>query len=861
VAAPSAQAVETILKNGTILTVTKGTTQNGDLLIKDGKIAAIGKGLKVPAGAKVIDATGKFVMPGIIDAHSHLAIEGGVNDMAEVISPQVNIYDVVNHTDPGIKWALAGGVTAINAMHGSANPIGGLAATLKLRWGRSADEMRFAGAPQQIKFALGENPKRVHADQGVATRLGVAETIRQQFTAAREYMREWDAYNRKKQAGEKAVPPRKDLQLESLAGVLRGEISIQCHSYRADEIEMLMKLSDEFGFKVGTFQHVLEGYRVAPEMAKRGIGASTFSDMWGYKLEAYDGILHNAAAMTTWGVRASINSDSGERIRRLNLDAAKSLRYGGLTEDQCLALVTINPAWQLGVDRQTGSLEVGKDADISVWDAHPLSTYSKCVATLVDGDVYFERKTDGAATFGLAGAPTVQAAAAVEGGRTGRRRAAETVQTVSTGAPAPASPASKPAASSFTPLAIPVTAKPSAPATFAITDARIVTVSGPVIERGTILVEDGRIKAVGASVAVPAGVRVIRASGQTVTPGFINATGSLGLTEISSVEESQDLGERGSLKAHLRAAEAYRTHSAWVGLSRCAGITSSLVSPRGAGWMGQPALMHTAGRTIEEAAVVPEIAQALSLGGGFGPPRGGEGGIGGGDAAQQSTGGATDAITKALTDARDYARQLDAARGGGAAPRDNLTSAALIPVARQERPVIISGSSRSDVERAVTFGSTNKVNVIVSGGREADAAADALNKAGVPVIFTELTGMPMPSDAYDKQFSAPKRLHAAGVKFCIATSDAVNLAQNAAIAAAFGLPREEALKAITLYPAQILGVERDLGSIEPGKIADLLITDGDPLEYRTKIKRVFINGVEAPLVSKHSLLFEEYRKK
>ncbi len=848
-----ALAADTIIKNATVLTVTKGTIQNGDVLIRDGKVAGIGRNLRVPAGAKVIDATGKFVMPGIIDAHSHMAIEGGINEGTEVISAEVDINDVINEKDNGIKWALAGGVTTINTMHGSANPIGGIAATLKLRWGKNADELKFAGARRHIKFALGENPKRVHAERGVTTRLGVAETLRQQFTAAREYMRDWDDYNRKKLAGDNPLPPRRDIKLDNIASVLKGETWLQAHCYRADEIEMLLKLSDEFGFKIGALQHVLEGYKVAPEIASRGFGASTFADFWGYKLEAYDGISYNPAAMTQWGVRASVNSDSGERIRRLNLDAAKSLRYGGLTDDQCLALITINPAWQLGVDKQTGSIEVGKDADLGVWDAHPLSVYAKCVTTLVDGQVYFSRSSDGTATFGAT--TDVRPPTTALNPQSAIRN------------PQSGSVTRQPSSVAFPPAH--VTAKPSAPATFAITNVRIVPVSSPEIPRGTIVVENGRITQIGPDVTVSSGIKTVNARGYSVYPGFINAAGTLGLTEISSVPESQDLGEQGPLKAHLRAADAFNAHSAHVGVARMAGVTSTLVAPRGQGWMGQASLMHTAGRTVEESTVAADFAHALGLsGGGFGRRGGGgEGGINPVEdpAAAQARTNIRQTVEKALDDSRDYGRAVDAykrsADPSNRPPKPDLTLAALVPAARKLKPVIMSASSADDIEQAVKFGGDKSLQVIVTGGRDADKAAASLNKSGVPVIFTDLLSMPVAGDAYDKNFSAPRRILEAGIKFCIAAAETPTLALHAGMAAAFGLPRDEALKAITLYPAQILGVERDLGSLEVGKIADLLITDGDPLEFRTEIKRIYINGVEAPLTSRHRQLYDEFRRK
>lgn len=854
------RAQEILLKDATVLTVTRGTIREGDVLIRDGKIAAVGRNLKASKEAKVISLKGKYVMPGMVDTHVHLAIEGGVNEATETVSAEVDIGDVINEKDTSIRLNLARGVTTVNAMHGSANPIGGLTQTLKMRWGRSAEELKFEGARKHIKFALGENPKRVHQDRGIASRLGVADTYRQRLTAAREYMRDWEEYRRKMQAGESVIPPRKDLELENLAAVLRGEIWVQCHSYRAEEIEMLMKLSDEFGFKIGAFQHVLEGYKIAPEMAKRNIGASTFADNWGYKVEAYDGISFNAAAMTQWGVRASLNTDWPVLRIGLNYEAAKSLRYGGLSDDQCLALVTINPAWQLGIDHRIGSIEVGKDADISVWEGHPLSVYSRCVMTLIDGQIYFERKADGTSVFGVPAppsAPPANAPATSAAANSAPQPAAENKPTIP--------------ASSFVPLQLPTSTALNGSATFALTDARIVTVSGPVIEQGTILVENGRIKAVGRDVTVPSGVRVVNARGLSVYPGFINAATTLGLTEISSVQETQDLGERGAMKAQLRAADAYNTHSAWIGVARCAGITAALVSPRGSGWMGQSALMRTAGRTVEEATVVGEAAQALSLSGAPGtaaPPSGGEpvfAPSGSAAPAQTSPLSVREQVERSLSEAREFAQQWEAYRRGAdpsaRPPRENLLLQAIIPVVRKERPVILSANQPDDIEQAVQFGVRNDLRVIITGGSEADRAAAVLNRYGVPVIYTGLFGGVGGNDSYDRHFSAPKRIFDAGIKFCIATSASSNLTLHAGLAAAYGLPKEEALKAITLYPAQILGVGKDLGSIEVGKIADLILTDGDPLEYRTKIRRMFIGGVEVPLVSRHSQLYEQFRKK
>ncbi len=384
----------TIIRNATVMTVSNGTMENTDVLIRDGKIAEIGQNLSVPNGAKEIDATGKYVMPGIIDAHSHLAADA-INEGSVSVSAMVGIKDVLNPDQIGIYRALAGGVTSANILHGSANPVGGRNAVVKFRWGSDAEGMYMEGAPEGIKFALGENTKRDrNPDRYPATRMGVQDVIRQAFVEAQQYRKDWQQYDAARARGETVIPPRVDLKLQTMAEILEGTRLVHAHSYRADEILQLIRLADEFGFRIATFQHVLEGYKVADEIAAHGAGASTFSDWWGYKVEAYEAIPYNAALMTERGVTASINSDSGEEIRHLNQEAAKSMKWGGLTEDQALALVTLNPAKQLGVADHVGSLEVGKDADIVIFNNHPLSVYGVVEQTIIDGQVYFDRQVD-----------------------------------------------------------------------------------------------------------------------------------------------------------------------------------------------------------------------------------------------------------------------------------------------------------------------------------------------------------------------------------------------------------------------------------------------------------------------------------
>jgi imidazolonepropionase-like amidohydrolase len=392
-APPAGTAQDLAIRNATILTVTQGTIENGTIVVRNGRIAAVGADVAVPAGMRVIDGTGRFVMPGIIDAHSHMAIEGGINEGAESVTPEVILP--LRHDDITIQRALAGGVTAALLLHGSANTIGGQGAVIKMRWGQPADSLYFRGAHRIVKFALGENVTRASstapADQRrfPMSRMGVEQTLRWWFSRAQEYDREWQQYRARRDRN--AVEPRRDLRLEALADILRGDIQVHAHSYRGDEILMLIRVAEDFGFTVNTFQHVLEGYKVADEMARHGAMASSFAESWAYKVEAWDAIPHNMAIMADRGVTVSVNSDSGERVRRMYQEAAIGMKYGGMSETEALKMITLNPALQLGVADRAGSIEVGKDADLAIFNGHPFAPASHVELTIVDGRVYFDR--------------------------------------------------------------------------------------------------------------------------------------------------------------------------------------------------------------------------------------------------------------------------------------------------------------------------------------------------------------------------------------------------------------------------------------------------------------------------------------
>ncbi|PYX92949.1 MAG: amidohydrolase [Acidobacteria bacterium] len=388
---------DVVIRGGTLLTVTHGKIENGSIYIHNGKIAAIGKTVEAPASATVVDATGKWVMPGLIDSHSHIALDGDVNEATSPVTPAMMMKDAFDYDDKAIYRALAGGVTTSLLLHGSANVIGGQAVVIKHKYGLGRDDLLFPGAPQSIKFASGENPKRVYGgrNQLPSTRMGNFEVMRQAFTDAREYIRDWEKYDAKVKKGDKeARPPKKDLKLEALADVLRGKLLVQIHCYRADEFLTEMAIAKEFGYKVRAFHHALEAYKVADKIAANGVAIATWPDWWGFKDEGWDGIPWNAAICLRKGVRIALKSDSEDVTRRLNQEAGKIIHYG-VPEDEALKMITLNPAWIIGVDDRVGSLDVGKDADITIWNSYPLSSAALVDKVLIDGDVYFDRSLPG----------------------------------------------------------------------------------------------------------------------------------------------------------------------------------------------------------------------------------------------------------------------------------------------------------------------------------------------------------------------------------------------------------------------------------------------------------------------------------
>lgn len=380
------------LKGGTVLTVTKGIIENGTVVIRDGMIVGVGQDIPIPAGMRVIDVTGKYVMPGIIDSHSHIALTD-INEATDPVTPQIWMREALEPSSDSIKKTLAGGVTMVKTMHGSANVIGGVNVTIKLKYGDRIENMIVKDTRQQIKMALGENPKRLYGSKGriPSTRMGNAFVMRNAFVKAKEYKEKWDAYEKQKAEGKKGLkPPEKDLKMETLKMVLEKKLGIDCHVYRADEIVWIINFCKEWDIDLLQLSHCIDGYKVPDILADAGVCYGGWIDWWGFKEEAYDGCPYGFEIMHKAGVRIVINSDSADECRYLYLNAAKVLKYNDIPEEEVLKMITINPAYAVEMEHKAGSIEKGKDGDIAVFDKYPLDSTSKCLMTIIEGKICFD---------------------------------------------------------------------------------------------------------------------------------------------------------------------------------------------------------------------------------------------------------------------------------------------------------------------------------------------------------------------------------------------------------------------------------------------------------------------------------------
>ena len=868
------------LRGGTVFTITRGVIPNGTVLLRDGKIAAVGRDVDVPAGAEVIDVSGRFVTPGLIDAHSHIAADS-INEGGTTVSSMVGIEDVLDPTDVSIYRDLAGGLTTANVLHGSANPIGGKNAVIKLRWGTTRGrDLLFEGAMPGIKFALGENPKQLPRQLRAqpnaplrypTTRSGVEYVIRDAFTRAKEYQKSWKTYEKARASAGAAdlLAPRRDLQLEPLVEVLEGKRLVHAHTYRADETLMLMRLAEEMGFRIATFQHVLEGYRVAKEMAAHGAGGSTFSDWWGYKVEAADATPYNAAIMHRKGVLVSINSDSAEHARRLNTEAAKAIKWGGLSDDEALALVTINPAKQLRIDSRVGSLEPGKDADVTVWTHHPLSSYAVVERVYIDGTMYYDRAGEERRLTDLKKEKRDLAAAEQGSRRTittepQEANGARDERTRSTSNGEAVQAASGPSAGDGDQGPQPRRTAASG-AVLAITNARIHPVTAAAIAKGTILIRGTKIDALGTNVSVPPGAKIIDANGADVYPGFIDAATNMGLDEPGP-RGFDDVGELLDQNPHLRTRVAFHVESDAIPVARVNGVTTVAVVQAGGVFGGEVPVMNLDGWTWEEATVKANAGIQFAF-----PLLAGTAGRGGGGRGRgQAPAERTFEDLRRERDRRldEVVRLFDRVRAYARAGSDRTTDwalEALLPVVERKLPLITTANREQDIRDAVAFADRAKVNIVLAGGSEANYVVQLLKEKNIPVILGDRFTMPAREDDFHaSSYQLAGQLAKAGVKVAFSSGDSTNtrlIPYNAAMSVAWGMDRAEAVKALTINAAEILGVAHRLGSLETGKDANLFIATGDPLELRTQITHVVIAGNDVGLANKHLALYEKYIKR
>jgi len=808
------------VRGGTVVTVTGEILENASILIRDGKIAAIGSDLKPDRDMNVVDARGRWIVPGLIDTHSHIMFDGGLNQVNEgtqSIVCEVRVRDVIATHDPAEYRALAGGLTTARLLHGSANCIGGQDAVVKLKVGDPLADHLVLERPIGVKFALGENVKR-SADRFPHTRLGVEATLKRAFFEALDYRRTWMEYERAKKAagvaGENLLPPRRDLRLERLVSILNRETLIHSHCYRADEILMLLRTADSLGFRIQSLQHVLEGYKIAPEIVKHGASCSTFADWWAYKVEAYDAIPYNASLLTEAGANTVIKSDNAELMRHMNLEAAKSLKYGNMPADAALKMVTINAARELGLDKKIGSIEVGKDGDLAVFTGHPFNTFSRCVTTIIEGEIRYQQAKQ----------PTAMSAAAA-------KRSSAPPKLVLAEDEVRAKRLEIPESES---------------GIYAIENVTLHPVEGPddVIEHGTLIIADGKIQALGREVPAPAGAMIVNATGLHAYPGLIDSGCLLGVHEIDALDVTQDSAENGPFQPDLYPSTAINVDSELLPVARAGGITAALIRPRSGIIAGQCSLILTAGWTAPEMTLREAVGLAVNW-----PTK-----------SEEIT-----TLKEFMKAARRYDEIRSAEKKGEEQTVIDPRFEAMRPYLKRAKPVFIEGHTRKQMAEALQWAEDEKLRVILTGATDAWKLAPEISARKIPVILGPVMRAPLELwDTFDAPYANPGRLFEAGIPIAIRSDEEAN-ARNAPLEAGFavgyGLPERAALKAVTLGAAQILGVGGELGSLKAGKRANVLLTDGSPLQHTTQFKAIFVSGKPYAPESRQTRFYEKYRER
>ena len=825
---------ETVIYKGAIIhTANAMPIINGYLIVKDGKIIALGSAENMPAiQGKIIDVTGKVIIPGLVDSHSHLGVfarpqvpaNSDGNEGSGPLQASLRAMDGITPNDPGIRMALAGGVTTANIMPGSGNVIGGQTLYVKFV-GQTVEQMRMQNIPVLggLKMANGENPKRFNFDRNKgapATRMKIHAMQREQFIKAREYQKKWADYRKKKETDTKAEPPEVDLALEPLVEVLERKRTVHFHCHRADDIYSAFKLSQEFDFEI-VLQHATEAYRIVDELAKKNAWVSlTLVDSPGGKAEVSGLLEENAAAITKAGVKVAINTDDPVTESRFFLRTGAIALRGGMTELEALRALTLNPATMMHLEKRVGSLEVGKDADFVVLSGAPFSIYTQVLATFIEGKQLFDRTVHENWAYQAGGFALVD-----------REKKLPKIPDVVSSMP-------KVVGIDLGNLKAPMSETPERLAIFA---GRIHTVSGKPILEGVVLLEKGRITAVGkvGEVKIPSGTPALSVA--EITPGLIDAHSSVGLSGALNIQADQDQDENTDPnQADLRVIDGFNPDEALLEFLRRQGVTVLHVVPGAVNVIaGQTGILKTYGTTVD--AMTIKFPAALMINLGEIPKK-----------TYPNKAPTTRMATAALLrnefnkgneQLRKRLKETDASK---LEPKPKLDPFA--DAVSGKLPVIFSAHRADDIQTALRITSEFKLKARLDQATEAYLMTDEIRKAGIPIVLHPTMQRVARMETFNTFVGSAQRISDAQIPVAISSGfeDYVpktrSIRFEAAMAMAHGFGFDKALGSITLEAAKILGIDKDYGSIEMGKVADLVLYDGDPFEHSTQVKYTIIGG-------------------
>ena len=839
------KSASVLIKDAIIMTGTGKTLANGDILLRNGRIEDIGELEKVDAD-QVVDGNGMFVTPGIIDTHSHLGVYPmpGVhahfdgNEAVRAQTAAVWAEHSVWPQDPGLWRAISGGVTTIQVLPGSANLFGGRSATLHTLPHVAVEQMKFPGAPQGLKMACGENPKRTYGSKGgPSTRMGNYAGYRKNFQKAFEYQQTWNKYQRdlsdwqangKDSKEDPPSAPKRDHGMDTLVKVMDGEILVHIHCYRADEMSLMLNLAQDFGFKVRSFHHAVEAYKIADRLAAEQVSVSTWADWWGFKMEAFDGIPHNASLVHSAGAKAIIHSDSPEDIRFLNIEAAKAMASGRalglkISDEQALQWITANPAWALGIDDQVGTLEKGKLADVVLWDAHPFSAYAKAEQVYILGNKVFDRSKGespssdfevGLRTFALDDAQVKQ-------------------QSLST---------------KFAELKTPETLASN---DFAFTNVRILNDKGELEGPLSVVVKQGVIIDLGSQTKIPSSMKAIDGQGRLLTPGLIESLSPVGTFLVSMESQARDNHGGRGLNPGFNIVDGYDPYSVRIPLAKSQGITSMLVKPKGGLISGQGITVDLRQSTsATESYKRVMFAQIHDY--------------------KHNRGVFWLKLREAFEDAqlfKAYQKRHKLRSMSSDLSLSPIHLKALNEVLDGRIPMVLKAHRLSDILGAIRFkkemnAKGHKLKLILNGAEESWLAVKELAKAKIPVIVIPSRQLPQSLNQLRVRDDLAKILVEGGVKTILSTDDSKikRLRQQAGRAVSYGLSYGSAVAAITKTPAEVFEMNKR-GVIAKGFRADLVLWSGDPLQPSGKVDGMWIAGELQPKGNRQISLGRRYLKK